>query len=64
MALKPLIPAALYDELMKLFERLSAPFPWNLPRSKEKFAVLEAALPEVVAAREKLMCGVEWKLGR
>lgn len=62
--LKPLIPAALHDELMALFLRLSAPFHWDLQHGKEKFATLEAAQPEVLALRTKLMGEIETKLGR
>lgn len=64
MTLKSLVPAPLHNELIGLFERLSAPFVWDLPHGKEKLAVLEAALPEVLAAREKLMCEIERKLDR
>lgn len=62
--LKSLIPAPLYQELSALFVRLSAPFEWNLPHGKEKLALLEAALPEVLTLREKLMRELEKKLGR
>lgn len=64
MTLKSLIPALLHNELMALFNRLSAPFEWDLPHGKEKFAILDAALPEVLAAREKLMRELEKKLDR
>ena len=64
MSLKPLISTPLHDELMALFQRLSAPFQWDLPNGKEKLAVLEAALPEVIASREKLMQELEKKLDR
>jgi len=64
MALKPLIPTSLHDEFIALFQRLSAPFMWDLPHGKEKLATLEAALPEVLAAREKLMRELEKKLDR
>ncbi len=64
MSLKPLISAPLHDELMALFQRLSAPFQWDLPNGKEKLAVLEAALPEVLRSREKLMRELEKKLDR
>lgn len=63
-ALKPLIPSALYDDLMRLFQRLSAPFVWDLPRGKEKLKTLEDAVPEVMGLREKLMRELEIKLGR
>lgn len=63
-ALKPLIPKALHDELMALFLRLSASFEWDLPHGKEKLALLEGALPEVLALREKLMRELERRLGR
>jgi hypothetical protein len=64
MTLKPLIPTALYDELTALFVRLSAPFVWDLPHGKEKLKVLEDAMPEVLAARNKLVQLLEAKLGR
>lgn len=63
-ALKPLVPSALQDELMALFVRLSAPFPWDLPHGKEKLALLEAALPEILTLREKLLRELEKKLNR
>jgi hypothetical protein len=62
--LKFLIPAPLHKELGNLFEKLSAPFPWNLAGGKEKLALLEAAQSEVLALREKLMSELENKLGR
>jgi hypothetical protein len=64
MTLKPLIPDALYKELMALFVRLSAPFYWDLPNGKQKLKVLEDAMPEVLAARDKLVAVLEAKLGR
>jgi hypothetical protein len=63
-ALKPLVPAALYDGLSALFQRLSAPFVWDLPGAKEKYRVLENSIPEVLEVRGKLMAQVETKLGR
>jgi len=62
--LKFLIPAPLHKELGSLFEKLSAPFPWNLAGGKEKLVLLEAAQSEVLALREKLMSELEKKLGR
>ena len=62
--LKFLIPAALYDELIALFVRLSAPFVWDLAHAKEKLKVLEDAQPEVLALRTKLMRELEKKLNR
>jgi len=62
--LKSLIPTALHQELMALFLRLSAPFQWDLQHGKEKFTTLEAAQPEVLALRERLMGEIEVKLGR
>ncbi len=63
-ALKPLIPTALYDELVALFLKLSVPFVWDLPHGKEKYQVLENSVPEVLAVRGKLMAQIENKLGR
>lgn len=63
-ALKPIIAAPLYKEIVLLFERLSAPFEWNLPGGKEKLKVAEEALPEILALREKLTRELEKKLGR
>ena len=62
--LKPLIPAALHEELTAMFIRLSAAFQWDLPHGKEKLATLETAQPEVLALRGKLMGEIERKLGR
>jgi hypothetical protein len=62
--LKALIPKSLYEELMALFQRLSAPFVWDLPHGKEKLQTLEGAVEEVLAIREKLMHELEMKLGR
>jgi hypothetical protein len=64
MALKPLIPATLHDKLMALFLQLSAPFQWDLPHGKEKLAILDAALAQVLALREELMRELEKKLDR
>jgi hypothetical protein len=64
MTLKPLISEALYKELMALFVRLSAPFYWDLPNGKQKLKVLEDAMPEVLAARDKLVATLEAKPGR
>lgn len=49
---------------MAMFERLSAPSVWDLPHGKEKLANLEAAFPEIIFLREKLMHELETKLGR
>jgi molybdenum-dependent DNA-binding transcriptional regulator ModE len=62
--LKSLIPAKLHEELVALFGRLSAPFPWNLPHGKEKLALLEAALPDILRIRGQLMRELELKLER
>jgi hypothetical protein len=62
--LKSLVPKALYDDLSAMFLKLSAPFPWDLPHGREKLKVLEAALPEVLALRERLDQELEKKLGR
>jgi len=64
MTLKPLIPETLYNELMALFVKLSAPFYWDLPNGKQKLKVLEDAMPEVLDARDKLVVVLEAKLGR
>jgi hypothetical protein len=63
-ALKPLIPAPLYAEIVAVFERLSAPFDWNLPGGIEKLKVAEEVLPEILSLREKLTRELEKKLGR
>lgn len=62
--LKFLIPAALHADLVALFEKLAAPFPWNLGGGREKLATLEAAQGDVLAFRAKLMAQLESKLGR
>lgn len=62
--LKFLIPAALHADLQALFEKLAAPFPWNLDGGKEKLATLESAQGDVLAFRAKLMAQLENKLGR
>jgi hypothetical protein len=62
--LQPLISESLYRELGTLFERLSAPFVWDLPHGKEKLKIYEDSLPEVAAVRAKLMRELERKLGR
>jgi hypothetical protein len=64
MNLQNLIPATLHRDLRGLFERLSQPFVWDLPHGKEKLELLEGALPEIVALRERLMSQLEVKLGR
>lgn len=63
-ALKPQIPNALFNELTQLFQKLSAPFQWNLPQGKEKLKILEDAMAEVLTIRGKLMRELELKLGR
>src|ERR1019366_4939614 len=62
--LKHLVPAELYDGLLTLFERFSAPFVWDLPHAKEKLKTLEDALPEILELRAKLFRQLEIKLGR
>jgi hypothetical protein len=62
--LRPLVPRDLYDELTALFVRVSQPFPWNLVGGKEKFKILEEALPELVSIRDRLMRELEVRLGR
>ncbi|MBS1840089.1 MAG: hypothetical protein JSS69_18835 [Acidobacteria bacterium] len=62
--LKFLLPSALHADLMGLFEKLSAPFEWNLGGGKQKLATLEEAQGDVLAFRAKLMAQLESKLGR
>ena len=62
--LKTLIDESLYQELMAVYQRLSAPFVWDLPHGKEKLKTLEDALPEVLQLRDKLMQSLEHRLGR
>lgn len=62
--LKPLVPADLYAELVRLYERLSAPFVWDLPHGREKLIEFQEALPQVIDIRENLMWQLEIKLGR
>jgi hypothetical protein len=62
--LESLISSRLYGELNVLFERLSAPFVWDLPNAQEKLKALEGALPEVMSLRNKLSGELEEKLGR
>jgi hypothetical protein len=64
MTLQRLVPPDLYRDLVAMFQRLSAPFVWDLPHAQEKFRILEEALPEVVALRERLSTELEKKLGR
>jgi hypothetical protein len=62
--LRSLVSSTLYDELLAMFQRLSAPFVWDLPNGKEKLRTIEAAVPEVLALRERLSRELEAKLGR
>ena len=62
--LKSLISQSLYAELMAAFQRLSAPFVWDLPHGKEKLKTLEDALPDVLELRDKLVRELERALGR
>jgi hypothetical protein len=62
--LRSLVSAKLYDELLQMFLRLSAPFVWDLPNGKEKLKAIEEATPEVLTLREKLSQELEVKLGR
>jgi hypothetical protein len=62
--LRSLFSSTLYDELLAMFQRLSAPFVWDLPNGKEKLRTIEAAVPEVLALRERLSRELEAKLGR
>jgi hypothetical protein len=62
--LKFLVPATLHANLLAVFEKLSAPFPWNLEGGKQKLATLEEAQAEVLAFRARLMSELEKKLGR
>ena len=62
--LRPLVSPGLYDELLGMFHRLSAPFVWDLPHGKEKLKIIEDATPEVLTLREKLSRELELKLGR
>ncbi len=64
MNLGPLVPSPLHHDLMALFNRLSEPFVWDLPHGKEKLAVLEGAMPELMILRERLRSQLEVKLGR
>jgi len=63
-ALKPLIANDLYNDLLAMFQHLSAPFVWDLPNARQKLATLEAAMPEILGLRERLSQELEKKLGR
>jgi hypothetical protein len=62
--LKFLVPTELYNELIAIFQKLSARFPWNLAGGKEKLATLDAAQADVLALRGKMMRELEKTLGR
>lgn len=64
MTLQRLTPPNLHQDLVAMFQRLSAPFVWNLLHAQEKFQTLEAAGPDIVALRERLDIELEKKLGR
>ena len=50
--LQPLVSAKLYDDMLRMFHRLSAPFVWDLPNGKEKLRTIEEATQEVLTSRE------------
>lgn len=62
--LKGLVSERLYNDLLGLFQRLSAPFVWDLPHAQEKLRTLEGALPDVLLLRGRLAEELERKLGR
>jgi hypothetical protein len=62
--LRPLISPELYNETLRMFHRLSAPFVWDLPHGKTKLKAIEDATPEVLTLRERLSRELEVKLGR
>ena len=62
--LRSLVSSRLYDELLAMFQRLSAPFVSDLPNAKEKLRIIEEVTPEVLTLREKLSQELETKLGR
>jgi len=62
--LKRLIPDVLYNDLLAMFQELSAPFVWDLPNAKQKLRMLEDAVPEVLTLRERVAQELEQKLGR
>jgi hypothetical protein len=63
MVLQPLIPTALHADILAMFEKLSAPFFWDLPHAKEKLQLFEENLGELSTIREKLTLQIEKKLG-
>lgn len=63
-ALRPLIGVQLYDKLLAMFQKLSAPFIWDLSHAKEKLKILEESTSEVLHLRDELTQQLEEKLGR
>ena len=62
--LKRLVSKQLYDDMVAMFERLSAPFVWDLPNARQKLRTLDEAMPDALTLRERLALELEKKLER
>jgi hypothetical protein len=61
-ALQPLVPAAIFNELLALYAKLNTMWSWSLQSAQEQSKLYEGAVPELIRIRSQLMEQIELKL--
>jgi hypothetical protein len=62
--LRPLVPSALYEQILALYGKFSPRWVWDLPHAQERLKLYEENIPDVNRIREQLTKQIEIKLGR
>jgi hypothetical protein len=60
--LQPLVPAAIFQQLLALYARLNTRWSWSLQAVREQSQLFEDSLPELSSVRSELMKQIELKL--
>ena len=62
--LQPLVPAAIFQQLLGLYAKLNTRWSWSLQAVQEQSQLFEDSLPELSRVRSELMKQIELKLRR
>ena len=61
--LQALVPAPLFNQLVRLYAKLNTRWSWSLQAAQEQSKLYEDVLPEVIRIRAELMQQIEIKMG-
>jgi hypothetical protein len=62
--LQPLVPAAVFEQLLALYAKLNTRWSWSLQSAQKQSKLFEDVLPELSRVRSELMRQIELKLRR